>query len=164
MPLSPPEFPQRNGSTRSSRMPVQTSQAKSFSAKPLRKSPKQKQPESPNPPSISLWGHNPFSDTRASGDTPKIPQESDPLLDYMFRMKSVAAEQLPTVITPDGRRSTSPRKGEFVTDRGLKMGNTQTQTCITTDHSIEATAVLPAMAATKSRTTVPRVGHLRVIE
>jgi len=97
-----------------------------------------------------------------------MPQMPDPLLDCMLRMRSVAAEHVPVVVTSDGRRSTSPSKGEFVTEAGLTRANTWTSRRIVTDKSTEATGVLPAMTGMKRRTTsvfsktkiMPRVGPL----
>jgi hypothetical protein len=151
-PLSPPEFPQRNSVAGFSLL-VQASSAEPSKAELPQKPPK-KQSKSPKTPSISLRGRNPFSDTQASGDTPKIPQKADPLFECMFRMRNVGAEQVPTIVTSDGPGSTSPGKGEFVTDEGLTKANPWNQRRIMTDSSTEAPGMLPAMTTVKRRTVM----------
>jgi hypothetical protein len=162
-PHSPPEFPQRSGSAPCSGVAPRALSPQSPTMQPT--SPKT-QVESPTTPSI---GRNPFSNTQASGDTPKIPPNFDPLFDCMFHTRNVAAEQMPTVVTPGGPRSTSAGKGKFGTDQRLAKDKDITWVQnIMTDESTEATDVFPAMAVVKKRTitvfpktkTTPRVSRL----
>jgi hypothetical protein len=78
-----------------------------------------------------------------------MPQEPDPLLDCMLRMRNVNAEQVTTIVTSDGPMSSSPGKGQSVTD---DKANNWIHRQIVTDSSTEATGVLPAMTGTKKRT------------
>ncbi|KIM80854.1 hypothetical protein PILCRDRAFT_9281 [Piloderma croceum F 1598] len=146
-PLSPPEFPQRAGS--SSPVQATASPAESTKSKRSNRSSKKqlKSPTSQKSPSISLRDRNPFSDTQASGDTPEVPQGLDPLLDCMLRMRNVNAEQVATIVMSDGPMS---RKGESVTD---DKANNWIHRQIVTDSSTDATGVLPAMTGAKNRTT-----------
>jgi hypothetical protein len=154
-PLSPPEFPQRAGSPLGSSLQAKASPGESTKVKQPEGTSK-KQLKSPKSPSISLRGRNPFSNTQASGDTPKIPQRADPLLDCMVRMRNVAAEQVPTIVTSDGPKSTISGKGEFVTDQGLAKANKWIHRRIVTDNSTEATGVLPAVIGVKRRSIFPK--------
>jgi hypothetical protein len=148
-PLSPPEFPQRAGS--SSPVQATASPAESTKSKRSNKSLKKhlKSPTSQKSPSISLYGRNPFSNTQASGDTPEIPQGVDPLLDCILRIRNVNAEQVATIVTSDGPMSSSPGKEESVTDNKAKNWIHRQ---IVTDSSTEATGVLPAITRMQKRT------------
>lgn len=60
----------------------------------------------------------------------------------MLRIRNVNAEQVATIVTSDGPMSSSPGKGESVTDNKAKNWIHRQ---IVTDSSTEATGVLPAI-------------------